>query len=115
MGTKRRNMKELEARLAQVETQLVGEQKAAGSRNPSITQVGVEEAEMGMEPDWDGFGMDMNIDFDDAGLADQMFDIPQYQMLEGNISYQSEPIFSQEILGLGLQEPLPPQDMMDDL
>lgn len=104
-------MKELEARLAQVETQLVEETNAKKSRNPSMTEASVDMSGMG----WDGLGMDMNIDFDDVGLADQMFDISQYQMPADNILFQPEPIFSQELIGLGIQEPLPPQDMMDEL
>lgn len=108
-GSKRRNMKELEARLAQVETQLVGEKLAATQSSP---------ADLGIEGDWDGVGVDMemNLDIDSAHLLDQSYNISHYNTKHiGDTSMPSGDFFSQELLGLGLQEPLPPQDMIDEL
>jgi len=99
--------------IAQVETQLVGEKKLDAARQVSITEVGVERVTV--ETDWDALGMDMNIDLDDADLMDPSFNLPQYGMPEENVSFQTAAFFSQELIGLGLQEPLPPQDMMDNL
>lgn len=124
-------MKELEARLAQVETQLVEESNKAKSRKPSVEEdVGAAGMGLGAENNWDEFGMDMDMDInmnvgiDDTGLGDQMFDLgmSQFQMASENAYYpkgvlftQPEPLFSQELLGLGIQEPLPPQELMDEL
>lgn len=70
------------------------------------------------EPDWNAIAMDMDISLDIgiSGGMDSTFDIPQ-----AGFGLQNEPLmssgdfFSQELLALGLQEPLPPQDMMDEL
>jgi hypothetical protein len=81
---------------------LVSEQKKAGSKGPSV-------AEVAIETDWDAIEMEMNLDMDDPDLLDQCFDIPQLGMDAGMSSLGPE-FFSQELLGLGLQEPLPPQE-----
>ncbi|KAE8454281.1 hypothetical protein EG329_005206 [Mollisiaceae sp. DMI_Dod_QoI] len=109
LGSKRRNMKELEARLAQVETQLVSEQiKANTTQGAKSTS---------MDADWNDLTMDMNIDMGDDGLLDDTFDLNSagfgFQPLDPTIPMGD--FFSHELLELGLQEPLPPQEMMDDL
>jgi hypothetical protein len=68
-----------------------------------------------MEPDWNTLGMNY-------GYADEPLFIPGIEMAQSGFDIQ-EPgastetgdFFSQELLSLGLQEPLPPQDMMDEL
>jgi hypothetical protein len=108
-GSKRRNIKELEARLAQVETQLISESKQnAAAQNTSIP---------GGEADWNGLGMDMNLDLDldDDGLLDPAFDISQPALGFSAQSIPADFFGSYELIGLGLQEPLPPQDMVDEL
>ncbi|KAI9641400.1 hypothetical protein NHQ30_010202 [Ciborinia camelliae] len=110
-GAKRRNMKELEARLAQVETQLVAETKQRAANNAVETN---ESPDVNADPDWGAMNIDMDMNFTDEGLQDLGFDI-----LDGNLGTGSSlPIgdfFSQEVISLGLQEPLPPESLMDDL
>ena len=61
--------------------------------------------------------MDLNIDMGNIEMLDQSFNVP----LSG-FDYQPDPnalpeghYFSQELMSLGLSEPLPPQQMIDDL
>lgn len=109
-NTKRRNIKELEARLAQVETQLISESKQSASAQTTAT--------LGGNADWT-IGMDMNLDLDldDDGLLDPSFDISQ-PGLDFSVPAPAMPtdyFGNYELMALGLQEPLPPQDVMDDL
>jgi Fungal Zn(2)-Cys(6) binuclear cluster domain len=110
VNTKRRNIKELEARLAQVETQLISESKqSAPAQRTSIP---------GGEADWN-IGMDMNLDLDldNDRLLDPSFDISQ-PGLGFSVPAATIPMDyfgSYELIGLGLQEPLPPQEVMDEL
>jgi hypothetical protein len=60
-----------------------------------------------MEPDWNTLGMNYE-------YADEPLFTPGMEMPQSGYDFQ-EPGFSQELLSLGLQEPLPPQDMMDEL
>ena len=71
----------------------------------------------GLEADWNTLGMDMNLDMDDGGILDSAFDIQQsdFGLPPLGPSLPTGDLYSQELLGLGLQEPLPPQDMMDEL
>lgn len=68
------------------------------------------------EPDWNtmGMDMDMNLDIGMGGGIDATFEMPHT-----GFGMQNEPsggdFFTQELLALGLGEPLPPQDMMDEL
>lgn len=60
--------------------------------------------------------MDMNIDLDDPTLLGSGFEMPS----TGFGAPEPEPspannYLSQELLQLGLDEPLPPQDMIDEL
>jgi hypothetical protein len=63
--------------------------------------------------------MDMNLDLDldDDGLLDPSFDISQpglgFSAPAPNMP--TDYFGSYELIGLGVQEPLPPQDMMDEL
>ncbi|KAI1003466.1 hypothetical protein K3495_g4741 [Podosphaera aphanis] len=107
LGSKRRNIKELEARLAQVETQLVAESKSSlntglGSR---------------IDPNWNQMGMDVNVDLPSAGLMTSYETIPPGlgfpQVAAPSISMEN--VFPGELISLGLQEPLPPSGMMDEL
>ncbi len=58
----------------------------------------------------------MNLDLDD-GLLDPSFDIsqPGYGLPVPAPTMPSDDFDSYELIGLGLQEPLPPQDMIDEL
>jgi hypothetical protein len=105
LGTKRRNIKELEARLAQVETQLISESKHTATATTTSAPGG--------EADW---GMDMNLDLDD-GLLNPSFNISQsaFGVPEPAPMILGGDFGSYDLIGLGLQEPLPPQDMMDEL
>lgn len=125
LGAKRRNIKELEARLgtitahtfiysaltgaAQVETQLVSDSKPA-STSPQDASRATAEIE------WDPLGMEMNLDLNDGEMLDSFI------MMQSDFGFNlSGPalapgeVFSQELLSLGLQEPLPPQDVIDEL
>ncbi|KAM3082049.1 hypothetical protein ACMFMG_004504 [Clarireedia jacksonii] len=102
-------MKELEARLAQVETQLVAETKQMAANSSA--------AEPNVSPGWNAMNMDMDINCNDGELQNLVFD-----MLQGNMGgIGAEPnvpigdYFSQEIVSLGLQEPLPPDSLMSEL
>ncbi|KAF7944121.1 hypothetical protein EAE96_010530 [Botrytis aclada] len=126
IGTKRRNMKELEARLAQVETQLVAEtQQLAAANNANNANNAIEmnvninangnmNTNANPHPDWNAMNMDMDMNFTDGGIQNIGYDI-----LTGNIGTGSSvPVgdyFSQEVISLGLQEPLPPDNLMDEL
>ncbi|KAH9214645.1 hypothetical protein DL95DRAFT_300216 [Leptodontidium sp. 2 PMI_412] len=102
LGSKRRNMKELEARLA--------------TQTPTTAQ-----ANASMEADWNTLGMDMdmdmNIDLDDPTLLDPVFDVPTtgFGLPNTELPPANDYNYSQELLALGLDEPLPPQDMIDEL
>jgi hypothetical protein len=120
-------MKELEARLgtylpfwhspleytqlisseAQVETQLVSE--TAKSRASNRTPL-AQDAETG----WNSFPLDMHVDFQDETFMDQSFGIPNsvYSLESG---MPSSDFSTQEVISLGLQEPLPPDEMVNDL
>jgi hypothetical protein len=110
-GSKRRNIKELEARLAQVETQLITESKQTASAPTTSIPGG--------EMDWNDIRMDMNLDLDleDDGVLDPSFDISQPGLVFSvpAPTMPTEYFASHELIGLGLQEPLPPQDVMDEL
>jgi Fungal Zn(2)-Cys(6) binuclear cluster domain len=110
-GSKRRNIKELEARLAQVETQLISESKQTATTQTTLIP--------GAKMDWNSIGMSMNLDpeLDDDGLLDPSFDIsqPGLGFSAPAPTMPTDYFGSYELIGLGLQEPLPPQDMMDEL
>lgn len=61
--------------------------------------------------------MDMNIDMGDDGLLDGTFNLNAggFDFSPPGPSIPMGDLFSQELLELGLQEPLPPQEMMDEL
>lgn len=123
-------MKELEARLAQVETQLVSEmEKLAATTAATETDVNTNAI---TDPDWGApnlnmsMNMNMNIDMDldmdmgmsmnftNEGLHDLGYDTTNENLGNGS-SVPMGDLFSQEIISLGLQEPLPPESLMDDL
>ncbi|KAI6714041.1 C6 transcription factor Prf [Diplocarpon mali] len=111
VGTKRRNMKELEARLVEVETRLICEKEKATS-----TQAPAASAPIRLEGNWDCLGMDLNIDMGDPNLLNPSMDIQP----EGNVLMDpplplSDDFAPQELIDLGLNEMLPPQHMIDDL
>ncbi|ESZ92849.1 fungal specific transcription factor domain-containing protein [Sclerotinia borealis F-4128] len=113
VGTKRRNMKELEARLAQVETQLVAETKQMAANN-AVEMNTNANANANADPDWGAMNIDLDMNFADEGLQDLGFDIMNGNPEAGS-SVPTGDFFSQEVISLGLQEPLPPESLMDDL
>jgi hypothetical protein len=68
-----------------------------------------------MEPDWNTLGI--NYGYADDPLFASGIEIPQsgYGFQDLDPSMIMGDGFSHELLSLGLQEPLPPQDMVDDL
>ncbi|CAD6505332.1 BgTH12-00823 [Blumeria graminis f. sp. triticale] len=107
LGSKRRNIKELEARLAQVETQLVAESKSnANSETTSATA---------LEADWSHMGIDMNIDMANAGMLGSFDTIHPGLNFAPVATPTVENIFGRELLSLGLSEPLPSQDAINEL
>ena len=66
-----------------------------------------------METGWNDLNMDMNVDLGDGGLQDSSYDFSG--LGNGGSSIPNDGLFSQELLALGLEEPLPPQDMIDEL
>jgi hypothetical protein len=61
--------------------------------------------------------MDMNIDMENGGMLDESFDMPPsaFDFQPAPPSVPEGNFFSQEIIGLGLQEPLPPDVMVEEL
>lgn len=61
--------------------------------------------------------MDMNVDMGDAGMLGQDFNISlsAFDFPPAAPSIPEGDFFSQEIISLGLSEPLPPQEMIDEL
>jgi len=71
----------------------------------------------GLEPNWDILADNMDMALGDGGLLSEPLNMqPPGCGFEGLApSVPIEDHFSQELISLGLQEPLPPQDLMDDL
>ncbi|TVY56061.1 Citrinin biosynthesis transcriptional activator mrl3 [Lachnellula cervina] len=110
LGSKRRNMKELEERLAQVETRLVAEQNNM-SRNTQYT------SGQDLEADWDNLAENMDMSLGDGGFLNEPLIVgPSGTGFHGLTPAlpMGDP-FSQELISLGVQEPLPPEGVMDDL
>lgn len=61
--------------------------------------------------------MDMNIDMGNVGVLDESFNIPlsAFDLQPAPNTLPEEDFFSQELIRLGLSEPLPPQEMIDEL
>jgi hypothetical protein len=61
--------------------------------------------------------MDMNMDMGTGGILDESFDIPlsAFDFQPAAPSMPEGDFFSQELISLGLQEPLPPNQMVDEL
>lgn len=69
------------------------------------------------EPDWNAMNLDVNMRMDsgDSGMGNGLDMTPDiFEMPKDPINPNGD-FFSQELLALGLQEPLPPQDVMDEL
>jgi len=70
------------------------------------------------EPDWNAMNLDldMNMNVGTSGAADMPFDptADLFGMPKDPINPMGD-FFSTELLALGLQEPLPTQDVMDEL
>jgi len=99
------------------ETKAAAAAAAAASTTQAPTSI---QATTSVEADWNTLGidmeMDMNIDLDDPTLLDPGFDMPSTGF--GVPDMEPSPannLYSQELLQLGLDEPLPPQDMIDEL
>jgi hypothetical protein len=60
--------------------------------------------------------MDINMDFEDDTLLDFTMPESTYTFQPQIQSFMPEPdVFSQELLSQGLQEPLPPDEMINEL
>jgi hypothetical protein len=61
--------------------------------------------------------MDINIDMGTDGLLDESFNVPlsAFDFQPAAPSVPEGDFFSQELISLGLQEPLPPNQMVDEL
>lgn len=86
----------------------MSEQKAVAGEPPTTTS---------LEADWTTLGMDMDMNIDDSVLLDAAFDMPSSNFTPQHM--ETPPVennfFSQELIELGLDEPLPPQEMIDEL
>lgn len=68
-----------------------------------------------LEPEWDIIPDDMDMALGNGGILDESLNM---QHSEFGYNAPSVPVadhFSQELISLGLDEPLPPQDVIDDL
>ena len=97
--------------IAQVETKLVGETSNNTLPNNSPNK----------EPDWNDFpismdmdiNMGMNMDFGNDAFMDLPNPVQDFAFQVDQI--QSENIYSQEMVALGLEEALPPDEMIEEL
>ncbi|TVY37892.1 Citrinin biosynthesis transcriptional activator [Lachnellula occidentalis] len=109
LGSKRRNMRELEERLAQVETRLVAEQNNM-PRNTQYTSA------QDLEADWDNLADNMDISLGDGGFLHEPLIVGPSEESQGLASaLPMGESFSQEVISLGVEEPLPSEDVMDAL
>lgn len=104
-GPKRGYVKALEARLAQVETLLKTQDDTPTDRRPSN---GRKESERSNGVDTTGPIFHPNI-----AMRSAMGDT--HTMLDESLSMPANESFPWEMIGLGLDEPLPTQDVIDDL
>jgi hypothetical protein len=81
---------------------------------PRSTQYSSAEC---LEADWDILADNMDMALGDGGLLNEPLNMQHPGCgFEGLApSLPIEDFFSQELISLGLQEPLPPQDLIDDL
>lgn len=99
----------------------MAETKAAAAAGTATQTPTTAQANASMEADWNTLGMDMdmdmNIDLDDPTLLDPVFDVPTtgFGLPNTELPPANDYNYSQELLALGLDEPLPPQDMIDEL
>lgn len=132
-GPKRGYVKALEARLAQVETLLKGQDEPDKDRRASqATDKDRPAANSSLQCNGSSADFDINelsgLDNVDMMLpveqpGTQIDDVVQAQILQtsfnaadlGNVNTSQEEQFSWEMIGLGLEEPLPPQDAIDEL
>ncbi|RDW59491.1 hypothetical protein BP6252_12578 [Coleophoma cylindrospora] len=111
LGTKRRNMKQLEARLAEVETKLVSESKASQSRSTERKASGYAEH------DWNAAANSANLD----GHDPNGYDSDEQNWSESDKVHKPTSTMhltdfsSHEIVSLGLQEPLPAEAIQREL
>lgn len=99
----------------------MAETKAAASAASQVPAAA--QASTSIEADWNPLGMDLdmdmdlNIDYDDPTLLDPEFNIPAtaFGLQDAALPLVNDFSSSQELLGLGLDEPLPPQVMINEL
>jgi hypothetical protein len=107
---------------AEVETKLVTE---TSSKNIAPTES--QPPMFSIQPDWNSFPLDMNnvdinmdMDFggDDVVIDDVLLN-SNFAMPQADFAFVGDMpdsgFFSQEVISLGLQEPLPPDDMVEEL
>ena len=93
----------VDKRTAQVETQLT-----------SDTKSGSTSAKPSADANWDTLAMEMNIDFTDGGIGDKEFGTAPKEPKDQSTMPCGD-FFSQEVISLGLEEPLPPDDLVEEL
>jgi hypothetical protein len=106
--TKRRNVKDLEARLAQVESLLNSEVSAKSLLNNGSTSAKSEvPSAMNASSYWNGVGMDIGMGNQAGNLSTSMPGM--------SIPILTNDAFSYDLIGFGLQEQLPSQEIIDEL
>lgn len=97
---------------AEVETRLVSErERAPDAKAPAATA-----ATTSLECDWDTLGTDMNTtNLDDPTLLDPWFETTGDGCGKMDVPLMDGDFFSRELIELGLEEPLPPPDMIEEL
>ena len=63
---------------------------------------------MSTEPDWNTLSLDMHVDFEDDAFMGTDFNLPSAQL-------PAEGFYTQEMVNLGLEEALPPDEMVEEL
>ncbi|KAH8801521.1 fungal-specific transcription factor domain-containing protein [Xylogone sp. PMI_703] len=113
VGSKRRNMRELEARLAQVETKLVAEvnkvKNLASSSAPQISQAPVESNDTSMDLE------SGDNDNSDTSNIQQEMPEPSFNIHAYGPTHPFHDSYSQELTSLGIEEALPPVEMCEEL
>lgn len=97
--------------IAQVETQLTSETKAVETKMAAVIQ---PLSHFDTEPDWNAMNLDLDLNMN-MGAGEMAFDSTADLFSIQDPINPAGDFFSTELIALGLQEPLPAQDVMDEL
>ncbi|KAH8799745.1 fungal-specific transcription factor domain-containing protein [Xylogone sp. PMI_703] len=113
-GSRRRNMRELEARLAQVETKLVAEVNRVKSL---ATRSASETPQVQALADSDDVFMDFELGSNDDINISNLPDEPAQSVpnIHAHGPTHPSPDSCQELISLGAEEPLPPPELFEEL